>query len=146
MVPRSARPWAASRSPIGLPRRWCALRRSLFFQGWPALLPPRLDGGLVALRCPRDRALHAVPHGMQEPTDMGRVRGDAKRASDDLRHPLAGPHLPAEAICLRSAFHEGGQLRELLGAQARLPTGSGLPPQPLPPLPPPPLDPLADAH
>ncbi len=69
---------------------------------------------------------------------------DAKGAPDDLRHPLAGPHLAAEAVRFRPAVHEGGQLGELLGAQARLPTGCGMAPQPFHALLAPPLEPLAD--
>ncbi len=69
---------------------------------------------------------------------------DAQGAPDDLRHPLAGPHLAAEAVRFRPAVHEGGQLGELLGAQARLPTGCGMAPQPLHALLAPPLEPLAD--
>src|SRR5512146_3586298 len=144
MAPRSARPWATGRSPIGLSRRSCALRRPLFFQRRPPLLPPGLNGGRVALRRPRHRALHAVPHGMQEPTDVRWMVTDTKRAPDHFGDPLAGPHLAAEPVGFWTPFHERGQLGKLLGAQACLPTGGGMAAQPFAARFAPPLEPLAD--
>src|SRR5262245_9283917 len=81
---------------------------------------------------------------MQESTDMRWVIGDAKRASDDFREAFAGPHLPTEAVRLRPAVHESGQLGELLGAQARLPTRGGMATQSVHALLAPPLEPLTD--
>src|SRR5215472_3784737 len=117
MAPTSARPWGAGRSPTGLPRQWCALRRSLFFQGGPALLPPSCNGRLVALRRPCDRPLDTVVQPMQQPVDVGGMVRDAEGAPHHLGDALAGPHLPAKPIRLRSTVEQVGKLGELLGAE-----------------------------
>src|SRR5258706_253316 len=88
-----------------------------------------------------------VPDHQELATDLAQQHAqeaDDQGAPEDLRPPLAGPHLAAEAVRSRPAVHEGGQLGELLGAQARLPTGCGMAPQPLHALLAPPLEPLAD--
>lgn len=68
---------------------------------------------------------------MQAAADVRGVVADAKGAPDNFRHPLARPDLPAEAVGLRPALQQCGQVVPLLGAQARLTTGSGMTPQPV---------------
>lgn len=72
------------------------------------------------------------------------VIADAKGAPDHLPYPLAVLDLSAEAVRLWSTFQERGQLRELLGGEARLPTRRRMAAQPVYPLLVPPLEPLAD--
>src|SRR5690242_9853397 len=118
MAPRCAPPWAGDRSRIGLPRRWSAPPRRLFFQGWPALLPPGGNRRLVALRRACPGPLHAVAQTMEESVDVGRMVGDAERASNDLSDPLARPDLPAKAVRLWPTSNERRNLGALLLAQS----------------------------
>jgi hypothetical protein len=85
-----------------------------------------------------------VPQGMQEPTDMGWMVGNAPRAPDDLGYALAGPDVPTEAVRFRTAFQERWQLSKLLNREARLPTKCGMASQALQALLASPLEPLTD--
>src|SRR6185312_5737964 len=96
--PRCAPPWAADKSPIGLPKRWSAFPRRPFFECWPPLGLPGSNRVLVALRGSLDRLLHAQTHRTEEPTDMGGMIAHPEGPPDDLRHPLGCPHLAAIAI------------------------------------------------
>src|SRR5262249_49766726 len=75
--------------------------------------------------------LDTVVDGMQQPADMRRVVVDTERASNHLRHALARPDLPAEAVCFWPALHERGELRQLFGAEPRLPTSTWMAAQPV---------------
>jgi hypothetical protein len=85
-----------------------------------------LNGGRVALTRALLGPLDAVVEAVQQPADVCRVIGDAKAAPDHLRDPLARPALAAEAMRFRAAFHQRGDLSELLGREARLRTWSGM--------------------
>ncbi len=81
---------------------------------------------------------------MQPPADVRRVRGDAERAPDDRGDPLARPHLATQAVRLRPALQERGQLGHLLGGAPRLPTRRGMASPPRDALFACPLEPLTD--
>jgi hypothetical protein len=85
-----------------------------------------------------------VANGVEQPADVGGMVGDAKGAPDHLRHPLAGPHLAAEAVRLWPPLQEGRQLGALLQREPRLAARCGMAAQRLHPLLPCPLEPLAD--
>lgn len=70
--------------------------------------------------------------------------GDAEGAVDDLGDALAGPHLPAEAVSLRPALQQGGELGHLCGRELGSGTWGRMPPQPLHTLLAPTFEPLAD--
>jgi hypothetical protein len=60
-------------------------------------------------------ALDALVQRMQQPVNVGRMVRDAEGAPDDLRHPLAGPHLATEAVRLCPALQQRGKLGQLRG-------------------------------
>jgi hypothetical protein len=115
-----------------------------FFPGWPALAPPRGAGGRVALGGARARVLDALADGMPQPTDVGGMGGDAKRAADDGGDPPAGPDRAAEAVGLCPALPQGGELGQLRGGELGGRTGGGMAPQGRYALLVPALEPLAD--
>src|SRR5207244_5940920 len=65
-----------------------------FFQLWPALVDPALDGFLVAFDCAPSRPLPAPAQLVaQDVPDVAGVIRDAGDPLDDLGHTRQGPHI-----------------------------------------------------
>src|SRR5712692_77382 len=75
-----------------------ALSSSAFFNGWPALLRPLLDGFFIPLRGSLDGLLPTPACLTQRSAHMISVIADSEGAVDHLGHPARGPHLPAKAL------------------------------------------------
>ena len=66
----------------------------------PALRPPTLDGGLVALLGPALRLLAAPSFAAKDLPDMGGVVPDPTGPRDDLGDPGQRPEIGAEPVGL----------------------------------------------
>jgi hypothetical protein len=88
------------------------------------LLPPGLEGGLVALPGTRHGLLPGPVPLSQQATDGGGRVGDTKRAADHFPHPLERPAVAAEAEGGGSLAEQRRDAGLLLGRQPGLPTGA----------------------
>jgi hypothetical protein len=91
---------------------------------------------------PFDWSLDTVAQRMEQPVDVGGVVRNTKRAPNDLGHPLARPDLAAEAVGLRAAGKQGGDLVPLRSGEPGRWTRRGMAPQRLHTVLPRPFEPL----
>jgi hypothetical protein len=89
-----------------------------FFELWPALLFPMLDGLLVPLIRSALRFLQAVSQGFEQTTHMSRMIADSKLPSDHYGHSLARPRFSPKAVSLGSLCQKLGYSGALIFAQA----------------------------
>ena len=62
-----------------------------FFNGWPTLGFPLLDGGFVTFQCPTGRPLHAPVQLAENLPDMPGMIGDLELIRNQVRDAVAGP-------------------------------------------------------
>jgi hypothetical protein len=79
-----------------------------FFERWPPLFFPALDGLLLALVRPALWLLQTLPQGFEQTTYMGRMVANPKLSSDRYSHSLACPHFSPKAMSLGSLFQKFG--------------------------------------
>ena len=89
-----------------------------FFELWPALLFPMLDGLLVPLIRSALRFLQAVSQGFEQTTHMSRMIADSKLPSDHYGHSLTRPRFSPKAVSLGSLCQKLGYPGALIFAQA----------------------------
>jgi hypothetical protein len=87
------------------------------FDGQPRMLSPPSHRGFVALPGTPGRLLRAPVKGVEQPTYLPRVRGNAKFQTDEGGAPTAGPELSAKAVGGRTSVQQCGPAGHLLGRQ-----------------------------
>jgi hypothetical protein len=79
-----------------------------FFEVWPPLLFPVLDGFLVPLIRSALRFLLALPQGFEQTTHVSRMVADPKLPSDHYGHSLTRPSFSPKAVSLGSLCQKLG--------------------------------------
>src|SRR4051794_8729420 len=144
-VPRSPAPMAAA-TPLTRPQRGSVRSGALpFFQLWPALLDPLLNGGLVAFfgssRWPLPGPVQLV---VQQIPNMTWVVRHARDVLDDLSHPRYRPHIRRVPVGFGAVDERVSDLGDLSNRQLGLAPGGTSAPQGLASTLPPGLAPLRD--
>jgi hypothetical protein len=125
----------AGRTRSDRPRRSPTLRRSLFFDGWPALLPPDPHGLLAALGGTLDGAWHAGAQAMQAATGGRGIIRDVQTCAESLHPPVctstpvhACPRLSTKPVRFRPTLQERRELGPLLQRELEGGTRGWVPP------------------
>src|SRR5438477_12406533 len=108
----SARWRATARRLTHQQRLACAALARLFFDLWPALVPPLGDGSIVALGGLLLWLLYAPAEVAQQATDMIAVLGYANHPAAQLGNPRLGPNLADEAMRLGTLFEQVPEVRQ----------------------------------
>src|SRR6266511_5972075 len=119
-VPRSLAPTAAATPRTRLRTRSARSGAVPFFQLWPALLDPALDGRVIAFGRSAGRSLPTPVQAVaQDVPDVGWVVGHTGQPLDHLSHALQGP----QVVEIPVGFGTFGQFDrdqgELVAAQLR---------------------------